>query len=79
MTVTWARPSSTPGLVKGVSGRPGAINIEQRVSELSTEIKAEIKEKAGVMKKEINECKPELKEDEINPEEDKINPMEFNP
>ena len=65
--------------MKGVSGRPGAINIEQRVSELSTEIKAEIKEKAGVMKKEINECKPELKEDEINPEEDKINPMEFNP
>ena len=59
---------------------PGSINIniEQRIAELSTEIKAEIKRKAGAMKKEINKFKPELKEDEINPEEDNINPEEDN-
>ena len=59
---------------------PGSINIniEQRIAELSTEIKAEIKKKAWVMKKEINKFKPELKEDEINPEEDNINPEEDN-
>ena len=59
---------------------PGSINIniEQRISELSTEIKAEIKRKAWVMKKEINKFKPELKEDKINPEEDNINPEEDN-
>merc|ERR1712155_327353 len=57
---------------------PGSINIsiEQRIAELCTEIKAEIKKKAGAMKKEINKFKPELKEDEINPEEDNINPVE---
>ena len=59
---------------------PGSINIniEQRIAELSTEIKAEIKKKAWVMKKEINKFKPELKEDVINPEEDNINPEEDN-
>ena len=60
---------------------PGSINIniEQRIAELSTEIKAEIKRKAWVMKKkEINKFKPELKKDEINPEEDNINPEEDN-
>ena len=60
---------------------PGSINIniEQRIAELCTEIKADIKRKDWVMKKEINKFKPELKEDEINPEEDNINPVEFYP